>query len=120
MPWVECNVTRAGPAENGTIYIALRAKNNSFHNWFVAVPAMEREMLATALTAILTPVKSAIKATAAPMLTGRLRRKTHQRTTKLKIIAGSASSENKIALPVSANSAAGRAAAAIDNTCPQL
>ena len=52
MPWVECNVTRAGPAENGTIYIALRAKDNSFHDWFVAVPAMEREMLATALTAI--------------------------------------------------------------------
>lgn len=52
MPWVECNVTRAGPAENGTVYIALRAKDNSFHNWFVAVPAMQREMLATALTAI--------------------------------------------------------------------
>ena len=52
VPWVECNVTRAGPAENGTIYIALRAKDNSFHNWFVAEPSMEREMLATALTAI--------------------------------------------------------------------
>lgn len=54
MPWVECNVTRAGPAENGTIYIALKAKDNSFHRWFKAVPAMEREMLATALTAIST------------------------------------------------------------------
>ena len=54
MPWVDCSVTRAGPAENGTVYIALRAKDNSFHNWFKAVPAMEREMLATALTAIST------------------------------------------------------------------
>ena len=50
--WVDCDVTRAGAAENGTIYIALRALDNSFHNWFVAVPAMEREMLATALSAI--------------------------------------------------------------------
>jgi hypothetical protein len=66
MPWVECNVTRAGPAENGTVYIALRAKNNSFHNWFVAVPAMEREMLATALTAISTgnDVTTSLSATA--------------------------------------------------------
>lgn len=52
MPWVTCDVTQAGPAENGTIYIALRAVDNSFHHWFVAVPQMEREMLATALTAI--------------------------------------------------------------------
>ena len=52
MPWKACNVTQAGPAENGTIYIALRATDNSFHNWFIAVPAMEREMLATALTAV--------------------------------------------------------------------
>ena len=53
MPWTTCDVTQAG-AENGTIYIALRASDNSFHNWFVAVPQMEREMLATALTAIST------------------------------------------------------------------
>ncbi len=52
MPWVMCDVTQAGPAENGTIYIALHATDNSFHHWFVAVPQMEREMLATALTAI--------------------------------------------------------------------
>ena len=26
MPWSNCKVTRAGPAENGTIYIELRAK----------------------------------------------------------------------------------------------
>lgn len=52
MPWVNCKVTRAGPAENGTIYIALRADNGSFHHWFQAVSSMEREMLAVALSAI--------------------------------------------------------------------
>jgi hypothetical protein len=52
MPWVNCTVTRAGPAENGTIYIGLRANDGSFNNWFVAVPQMENEMLATALSAI--------------------------------------------------------------------
>jgi hypothetical protein len=52
MPWVECQVTRAGPAENGVIYIALRANDNSFHNWFQANQSMEKEMLATALAAL--------------------------------------------------------------------
>lgn len=52
MPWVNCKVTRAGPAENGTIYIALRANDGSFHDWFRAVSPMEREMLAVALSAI--------------------------------------------------------------------
>ncbi len=74
MAWAECNVTRAGPAENGTVYIALRAKDNSFHNWFVAVPAMEREMLATALTAISTgrDVTASVSATAAYSTLNRL------------------------------------------------
>lgn len=74
MPWVECNVTRAGPAENGTIYVALKAKDNSFHNWFVAVPAMEREMLATALTAISTGngVTASLSATTAYSTVNRL------------------------------------------------
>lgn len=74
MPWVECSVTRAGPAENGTVYIALRAKDNSFHNWFVAVPAVEREMLATALTAISTgrDVTTSLTATSAYSTVNRL------------------------------------------------
>lgn len=50
--WTDCEVTRAGPAENGAVYVALRAVDNSFHNWYVAVPQMEREILATALTAV--------------------------------------------------------------------
>ena len=52
MPWATCDVTQAGAAENGNIYIALRATDNSFHHWFIAVSQMEREMLASALTAI--------------------------------------------------------------------
>ena len=52
MPWVKCKVTRAGPAENGTIYIALQAIDGSFHHWFQAVSSMQREMLAVALSAI--------------------------------------------------------------------
>jgi hypothetical protein len=52
MPWVQCTVTMAGPAENGNIYIALKAVSGSFHNWFIAVSSMEKEMLAVALSAI--------------------------------------------------------------------
>ena len=52
MPWVKCDVKQAGPAENGVIYIALRATNGSFYNWFIAVPAMQNQMLATALGAM--------------------------------------------------------------------
>ena len=54
MPWFTCTVERAGPAENGVIYIGLRATDGSFNRWFNAVPAMKKEMLATALTAIST------------------------------------------------------------------
>ena len=74
MPWVDCTVTRAGPAENGTVYIALRAKDSSFHEWFVAEPTMEREMLATALTAISSghDVTSSLSATTAYSTINRL------------------------------------------------
>ena len=74
MPWVDCHVTRAGPAENGTVFVALRATNNSFHEWFEAVPAMQREMLATALTAISTgnQVSASLSATTAYSTINRL------------------------------------------------
>ncbi|MEX0345573.1 MAG: hypothetical protein AB3N20_11660 [Rhizobiaceae bacterium] len=52
MPWEECRVTRAGPAENGNIYIALQAASGAFHNWYIANSSMEKEMLAVALSAI--------------------------------------------------------------------
>ena len=53
MPWFnDVEVRRVGPAENGVIYIALRAADGSFNHWFQAVPAMKKEMLATALAAM--------------------------------------------------------------------
>ena len=53
MPWVDCHVQRAGPAENGVVYIALSANDGSFSpRWFQANPTMKREMLATALSAM--------------------------------------------------------------------
>lgn len=54
MPWANCTVNRAGPAENGVIYIHLRAADGSFNNWFQAFPGMKKEMLATALAAMNT------------------------------------------------------------------
>ena len=53
MPWLD-NVTvlKAGPADDGKIYVALRPADNSFQRWFVAVPVVQKEMLASALTAL--------------------------------------------------------------------
>ena len=52
MPWAECDVNRAGPAENGIIYIHLRHKDGTFNHWFEANSNMKKEMLATALAAM--------------------------------------------------------------------
>jgi hypothetical protein len=52
MPWHQVHVTKAGPAENGTVYIALKATDGSFHYWYVAHPQLKKEMLATALAAM--------------------------------------------------------------------
>jgi hypothetical protein len=55
--WYTCVVNRAGPAEDGTIFIMLTHQhgNRVFANqWFSASPAVKREMLATALTALTT------------------------------------------------------------------
>ena len=55
MPWAVCEVTVAGPADDGVIYIGLRDTAGSFPSrWFKAIPAMQNEMLATALTALAT------------------------------------------------------------------
>jgi len=45
-----------GPAEDGTVFIALKSINANppFNAWFVAVESQRKEMLATALTAIST------------------------------------------------------------------
>ena len=55
MMWVKCIVTRAGPAENGTIFIALQGIDKKFNSrWFKAYPKVKNEMLTTALMAIST------------------------------------------------------------------
>jgi hypothetical protein len=59
MAWrFNCEVTWAGPAENGGINIALKAIDDSgaveFERWFKAFPSMQKEMLATALCAMST------------------------------------------------------------------
>ena len=75
MPWFTCDVTRAGPAENGTIYLGLRDVGGTFPSrWFQAVPQMEKEMLATALTAVSTGkrVRTSIADTAAYSTVNRL------------------------------------------------
>ncbi len=52
MAWHMCDVLQAGPAENGKVYVALRSTDGSFYRWFSANTSFNKEMLATALTAI--------------------------------------------------------------------
>jgi PASTA domain len=52
--WVRCRVMRAGPADDSKIYIRLAEKQGAWERWFSAIEAFEKEMLATALTAIST------------------------------------------------------------------
>lgn len=55
MPWFNnVDVTKAGPANNGIIYLALREENGAWHRWFEADATIENEILATALTAVST------------------------------------------------------------------
>lgn len=53
MPWLDnVTVTKAGPAENGVIYVGLKPSDGSWHRWFQAHPNFEKEILAAALTAV--------------------------------------------------------------------
>jgi hypothetical protein len=63
MAWRVCEVTRAGPIETGAVIIALRAVDENtgmptdppeFERYFYAFPSMQKEMLATALSAMST------------------------------------------------------------------
>jgi len=55
MAWHVCEVMKAGPSEDGTIYIALRDVGGAFSSrWFVAMNPVKKEILATALTAMST------------------------------------------------------------------
>jgi hypothetical protein len=54
VPWHDCEVLKAGPAEDGVIYIMLRDSGGKFPQgrWFNSVERMKKEMLATALAAM--------------------------------------------------------------------
>ena len=55
MAWYSCIVNRAGPAEDGNIYIMLSDRAGAFEGrWFVAFPSQQKPMLATALTSMTT------------------------------------------------------------------
>jgi hypothetical protein len=51
--WVNCHVEKVGPAEDREIYVALRADDGSFNHWFKAHPNIRRDMLSTALFALI-------------------------------------------------------------------
>jgi hypothetical protein len=64
MSWYKCQVTKAGPADDGKVYIGLRDLEGTFDDtWFYAVESKEKEMLATALAAITTglPVSTSLE-----------------------------------------------------------
>lgn len=52
--WFTCRVERTGPADDGRIYVWLNHQGGQFNHWFFAMPAIQREILSTALTAIST------------------------------------------------------------------
>jgi hypothetical protein len=52
--WFRCRVTKAGAADDSKIYIRLGEKQGAWERWYSAIEAFEKEMLATALTAIST------------------------------------------------------------------
>jgi hypothetical protein len=54
MAFYSCHVLRAGPADDGEIYIWLRDQGGAFNHWFKAHDTLRKEMLMTALTAIST------------------------------------------------------------------
>lgn len=60
MPWFNCQVTQTGPAEDGSVYVGLWDDKGSFKDrWFKATDKIEKEILATALTAMSTGFKVA-------------------------------------------------------------
>ncbi|MGI9598201.1 MAG: hypothetical protein ACR2QK_18705 [Acidimicrobiales bacterium] len=64
MPWLDdVTVTKAGPAENGVIYVALKPADDSWHRWFQAHSSFEREILASALTAVSGSKKAQVRLT---------------------------------------------------------
>lgn len=64
--WFTCNVKRAGPAEDGKIYIHLNEVGNTFNCWFSADSRIKQDVLPVALAALLNKktVLVAVTATA--------------------------------------------------------
>jgi hypothetical protein len=53
LQWFDCNVTGAGPGEDGTIWVRLTSTGGEFTQvWFTALPAIKQQVLQTALTAL--------------------------------------------------------------------
>jgi hypothetical protein len=52
--WFTCDVTMAGPTEDGSIWIRLREVGGQWERWYSPVSIVRKEMFATALTAITT------------------------------------------------------------------
>jgi hypothetical protein len=53
--WFTCTVTRAGPAEDGTVFVALTdvsASNQFTNQWFKAVDSVKSQILETALVVV--------------------------------------------------------------------
>jgi hypothetical protein len=53
LQWFDCSVHSVGPGEDGTIWVNLTATNGEFTEvWFIALPAIRRQVLETALAAL--------------------------------------------------------------------
>jgi hypothetical protein len=50
--WHPCTVLGAGPAENGKIFVEVKAENGSFQKWYPVLPAVGPQVLQTALVAV--------------------------------------------------------------------
>ena len=63
--WFNCNITAGGPIENGQIWLRLREVGGQWERWYSPVSLVQKEMLATALTAITmgVPVAAALSTT---------------------------------------------------------
>ncbi len=55
--WFVCSVMKAGPAEDGRVYIWLRDLGGKFDTWFFANPEIRRDALSVAIVAIVNGIK---------------------------------------------------------------
>jgi hypothetical protein len=61
MPWYQCRVMQTGPTSATDVLLQLTETEGAFTGrWHKAAPDMQREMLATALTAVSTGLPVAV------------------------------------------------------------